>query len=306
MSGTAGTQLFMSDQQGLYSQPKNFAGLSSPLSDFSSAKVVVLPVPSDSTTEWHSGSRNGPSSIIDASYYLEWYDLELQRELYGMGIHTLPELEPTYDNPEAMAHRVYQATSSLLRSSKFIVMLGGEHSISVGAVRAHVEKYPGCSVLQLDAHTDLRDEYLGTRYGHACVMRRVEELCPITQVGIRAISLEEKEHASNKGLRPFFLENNMIPLPIDEIIQTLKDDIYISIDLDVFDPSIMSAVGTPEPGGILWQQALSLLRAVSQKKNIIGFDVVELCPAQGPAACAFLAAKLIYKLIGYTFDGHST
>ncbi len=295
----------MSDQQGLYSQPKNFAGLSSPFSDFASAKVVVLPVPYDSTTEWHSGSRNGPKSIIDASYYLEWYDLELQKELYSMGIHTLPELEPTYDNPEAMAHRVYQATSSLLQSSKFIVMLGGEHSISVGSVRAHVEKYPGCSVLQLDAHADLRDEYLGTKYGHACVMRRVEELCPITQIGIRAISLEEKEHASNKGLKPFFLEHNMIPLPIDKIIQTLKHDVYISIDLDVFDPSIMSAVGTPEPGGMLWHHALSLLRAVSQKRNIIGFDVVELCPDQGPSACAFLAAKLTYKLIGYTFDGHS-
>jgi agmatinase len=294
----------MSDQQGLYSQPKNFAGLSSPFSDFTSAKVVVLPVPYDSTTEWHSGSRNGPKSIIEASYYLEWYDLELQKELYGMGIHTLPELEPTYDNPETMGQRVYQATSSLLQSSKFIVMLGGEHSISVGAVRAHVERHPGCSVLQLDAHTDLRDEYLGTRYGHACTMRRIEELCPITQIGIRAISLEERKHAAAVGLKPFFLEHNDIPLPIDEIVQTLKDDVYISIDLDAFDPSIMSAVGTPEPGGILWHQALTLLRAVSQKRNIIGFDVVELCPDQGPAACAFLAAKLTYKLIGYAFEGH--
>jgi agmatinase len=296
----------MSEQQGLYSQPKNFAGLSPQFSDFASSKVVVLPVPYDGTTEWHSGSRNGPKSIIEASYYLEWYDLELQKELYGMGIHTLPELESTYESPEAMARHVYQATSSLLQSSKFIVMLGGEHSISVGAIRAHVEKYPGCSVLQLDAHTDLRDEYLGTRYGHACVMRRVEELCPITQVGIRAISLEEKEHASQTGLKPFFLEDNTIPLPIDKIIQTLKDDVYISIDMDAFDPSIMSAVGTPEPGGILWNQALTLLRAVSQKKNIIGFDVVELCPDQGPASCAFLAAKLTYKLIGYAFDRHSS
>ena len=205
-----------------------------------------------------------------------------------------------------MSERVYQATSSLLQSSKFIVMLGGEHSISVGAIRAYVDKYPGCSVLQLDAHTDLRDEYLGTRYGHACVMRRVEELCPITQIGIRAISLEEREHASAAGLKPFFLEHNTAPLPVEEIIQTLKDDVYVSIDLDVFDPSIMSAVGTPEPGGILWHQALSLLRTVSQHRNIIGFDVVKLCPDQGPAACAFLAAKLTYKLIGYAFNRQSS
>ncbi|MGD0855774.1 MAG: agmatinase [Dehalococcoidia bacterium] len=291
----------MSDHQSLYSQPKNFAGLSAPFSNFEFAKVVVLPVPYDSTTEWHSGSRNGPKSIIEASYYLEWYDIELEGESYGMGIHTLPELEPAYNSPETMTQRVYQATSSLLQNSKFVVMLGGEHSISLGAIRAHVEKYANCSVLQLDAHTDLRDEYLGTKFGHACVMRRVEELCPITQVGIRAISIEEKEYTVSKGLRPFYYQQNDLSLPVEKIIEALTENVYVSIDLDVFDPSIMSAVGTPEPGGILWHQALSLLSSLSKKRNIIGFDIVELCPDQGPAACSFLAAKLAYKLIGYSF-----
>ena len=294
----------MSDQPNLYSQPKNFAGLPAKFSNFASAQVAILPVPYDSTTEWHSGSRNGPRSIIEASYYLEWYDLELQKELYGMGIHTLPELEPAYDSPEAMTQRVYRATASLLLSSKFIVTLGGEHSVSLGAVRAYAEKYPNCSVLQLDAHTDLRNEYLGTGYGHACVMRRIHELCPVTQVGIRAVSIEEKEFMATAGLAPFVLGDNSVPLPIDAIVQGLSDNVYITIDLDAFDPSIMSAVGTPEPGGLLWHHALALLRAVAQRKNIIGFDVVELCPDQGPAACAFLAAKLTYKLIGYAFDRH--
>jgi len=293
----------MSDHQSLYSQPKNFAGLSAPFSNFEFAKVAVLPVPYDSTTEWHSGSRNGPKSIIEASYYLEWYDIELEREFYGMGIHTLPELEPAYNSPETMTQRVYQATSSLLQNSKFVVMLGGEHSISLGAIRAHVEKYANCSVLQLDAHTDLRDEYLGTKFGHACVMRRVEELCPITQVGIRAISIEEKEYTVSKGLRPFYYQQNDLSLPVEQIIEAVTENVYVSIDLDVFDPSIMSAVGTPEPGGILWHQALSLLSSLSKKRNIIGFDIVELCPDQGPAACSFLAAKLAYKLIGYSFAG---
>jgi len=293
----------MSGQQGLYSNPKNFAGLSSPFSDSHFAKVAVLPVPYDSTTEWHSGSRHGPKSIIEASYYLEWYDLELQKELYGMGIHTLPELEPAYNSPETMAQRVYQATSTLLKNSKFVVMLGGEHSITLGAVRAHVEKYSGFSVLQLDAHSDLRDDYLGTKYGHACVMRRVSELCPITQVGIRSISLEETEYAASKGLKPFYFQQNDTLLPIEKVIEAVSDNVYVSIDLDVFDPSIMSAVGTPEPGGILWHQALSLLRALSNKRNIVGFDIVELCPDQGPSSCSFLAAKLAYKLIGYTFYG---
>jgi agmatinase len=292
----------MSDQRNLYSNPKNFAGVPEPFSGFDFAKVAIQSVPYDSTTEWHSGSRNGPKSIIESSYYLEWYDTELKKETYKVGIHTMPELEPAYNNPQTMTEKVYQATASLLQQSKFVVTLGGEHSISLGAIRAHVEKYPGCSVLQLDAHTDLRDEYLGTKYGHACVMRRTEELCPITQVGIRAISSEEMEYVKARGLQPFFYEYGDTQLPIEKIIQTTSDNVYVSIDLDVFDPSIMSAVGTPEPGGILWHQALSLLRSVSKKRKIVGFDIVELCPDQGPSACSFLAAKLAYKLIGYIFN----
>ncbi|MBN1375718.1 MAG: agmatinase [Dehalococcoidia bacterium] len=302
MQGAFTIELYMSSQQALYSHPRNFAGIPEPFSTFKSARVAILPVPYDSTTEWHSGSRNGPRSIIEASYYLEWYDIELKKEPYRIGIHTMPELEPAYSSPEINIDRVYRASAALLRDSKFVITLGGEHSISLGSIRAHVEKYSNCSVLQMDAHTDLRDEYLGTKYGHACVMRRVEELCPITQVGIRAISLEEIEHLSSSRLKPFFFEQDNTSLPINDIVSTVSENVYVSIDLDVFDPSIMSSVGTPEPGGILWYQALHLLNYLSKQRNIIGFDIVELCPDQGPASCSFLAAKLAYKLIGYIFD----
>ena len=289
----------MNGQAGFYAQPRNFAGLFPPYGDFQAAAVAVLPVPYDSTTEWHSGTRNGPRAIIEASYYLEWFDLELGKEIHTCGIHTLPDLEPAFDSPETMNSRVYQAVKELLEKSKFVVMLGGEHSISSGSVRAHQEKYPGLSVLQLDAHTDLRDQYLGTRFSHACAMRRIIESCPVTQVGIRAVSQEETEYIRDRSLKPFYLTDNRQPLPLDQICSSLSEHIYVTIDLDVFDPSIMSAVGTPEPGGLLWQQVLELLRHVSERKKIVGFDVVELCPDQGPASCAFTAAKLIYKLIGY-------
>lgn len=289
----------MNGQPGHYGQPHNFAGLFSPYRDFSTAAVAILPVPYDSTTEWHSGTRNGPQAIIDASYYLEWYDLELGREIHTCGIHTLPELEPALSGPEAMNNRVYLATKDLLEKSKFVVTLGGEHSISSGAIHAHKEKYPDLSVLQLDAHTDLRDQYLGSKFSHACAMRRTIEFCPITQVGIRAVSQEETEYIKIQNLHPFYFENNSHDLCVTEIAEQLSGNVYITIDLDVFDPSIMSAVGTPEPGGMLWQPILDLLRHISNTKKIVGFDVVELCPDQGPAACAFTAAKLIYKLIGY-------
>ena len=289
----------MNEQPGFYAQPRNFAGLFPPYGDFQTAAVAILPVPYDSTTEWHSGTRNGPKAIIEASYYLEWFDLELGREIHTCGIHTLTDLEPAFASPEAMNNRVYQATRELLDKSKFVVMLGGEHSISSAAVHAHRDMYPDLSVLQLDAHSDLRDQYLGTKFSHACAMRRVIELCPVTQAGIRAVSLEETEYIKSHNLRPFYLENNSRELPVTEITDQLSENVYITIDLDVFDPSIMSAVGTPEPGGMLWQPVMDLLRHISTRKKIVGFDVVELCPDQGPASCAFTAAKLIYKLIGY-------
>ncbi len=283
----------------LLSPPQNFAGLIPPYTNLTTAKVVILPVPYDGTTEWHSGTREGPQAIINASRYLELYDIELEREIYKVGIHTFPDVQPSFDSPERMINKVYRIARELIKQAKFLAMLGGEHSLSLGIVQALKEKTQGLCVLQLDAHADLRDEYLGTKYSHACVMRRVMEICPVVQVGIRSLSWEEQQFLTQNNMHPFFAISNSGLASPEQIIASLNDDVYLSIDLDVFDPSIMSAVGTPEPGGMQWHEILNLLRLVALHKRVIGFDLVELCPKEGPASCAFLAAKLAYKLIGY-------
>lgn len=291
----------MNGIQGPYTQSRNFAGLKSPYSDYHTSKAVILPVPYDGTSEWHSGSRDGPYSIIDSSAYLEYYDIELDAEVSRVGIHTLPALQPSFESPLETINIVKTEMAKLIKANKFVAMLGGEHSVTTGAVQAFKDRFQNLSVLHLDAHADLRDEYTGTRYSHACVIRRVFDICPVTQAGIRSLSMEEREFIRARSPRTFFYTENMLDdLTIDQIIATLSDDVYITIDLDVLDPSIMSAVGTPEPGGMKWQEILKLLRGLSIRKNIVGFDVVELCPSQGPVSCSFLAAKLVYKLIGYS------
>jgi agmatinase len=290
----------MKNIENLFSPPQNFAGLPPPHTDFETAKAVIIPVPYDGTTEWHSGTREGPKAIIDASPYLELYDLELDQETHKVGIHTLPFVQPILDSPEDMIQQVYLVARELIKQDKLVVMLGGEHSLSLGLIRALKEKYNELSVLQLDAHADLRNEYLGSRYNNACVMRRAIEYCPITQVGIRSLSLEEQQFLNQHKLQPFYgsvLTPDLSVLP--QIISSLSKDVYISIDLDVFDPSIMAAVGTPEPDGMQWSEVLKILRAVTKQRHIVGIDLMELSPKEGPAACAFLAAKLTYKLIGY-------
>ena len=281
----------------LFYTQRNFAALPSQYTEFETSKVVILPIPYDSTTTWRSGSRDGPLAIIDASEHLELYDHELGRESHLVGIHTLPELQPSMKGPEETVMRVHEVASDLIRRDKFVVMLGGEHSLTVGMVKAFRERFDSLSVLQLDAHADLRDVYEDSKYSHACVMRRVLEYCPIVQVGIRSLCEEEHRFLTQNQMQPFFAEG--LPLDIDGIVSALSTDVYVTIDLDVLDPSIMSAVGTPQPGGISWHEILRILRRVAETRRIVGCDLVELCPAEGPPSCAFLAAKLAYKLIGY-------
>ena len=283
----------------LFLPPRSFAGLSPQAAAFAKAKVVVLPVPYDGTTEFKSGAREGPQAIIDASPYLELYDAELDREISEVGIHTLPEVQPHMGSPELMVERVYGIAKSLLDKNKLIAMLGGEHLLTLGMVKACKEKYRKLSVLQLDAHTDLRDQYQGTKYSNACVMRRVWELCPVVQVGVRSFSLEERQFMQQQKIERFYAEAATSPDFVSRVVSKLTPQVYVSIDLDVFDPSIMPAVGTPEPGGMSWQQVLELLRAVGAEKKIVGFDLTELCPREGPTSCAYLAAKLAYKMMGY-------
>lgn len=293
----------MENIENLLSTSLTFAGLSSPYSDLETARAIILPVPYDSTTEWHSGARVGPQAIINASQYLELYDIELNRDVYQVGIHTLPPVQPLLSSPEKMIERVYRITRELVKQSKFPVMFGGEHSLSLGMVQALKEKFRNVCVLQLDAHADLRDEYLGTKYSHACVMRRIHELCPIVQVGVRSLSSEERQFITQNKIHTFYITTSSSDLaPAEHIISSLSDDVYVSIDLDVFDPSIMPAVGTPEPGGMQWHEVLKLLNYVTRHKRVIGFDLVELCPKDCTDSCAYLAAKLAYKFIGYAIS----
>jgi len=290
-------------REGVFLPQSTFAGLEPPYSDFQRARAVVLPVPYDSTSEWRAGSRHAPQAIIDASQYLELYDLELDRDIYEIGIATLPQVEPVLSGPQDMIARVYLIVKDLIATEKFVVLLGGEHSLSLGAVQAFKEKYPALCVLHLDAHADLRDQYMGTKYGQASVMRRIFELCPICQVGIRSLSREEKQFLAENKLKPLYMsELASQPGSINRVLEALSNEVYVSIDVDVLDPSIMPAVGTPEPEGMSWQQILSILKAVALRKRVVGFDLVEFCPAEGSASCAYLLAKLAYKFMGYAIS----
>ncbi|QLJ53109.1 MAG: Agmatinase [Candidatus Fermentimicrarchaeum limneticum] len=278
--------------------PYNFVGLEPELTSFEKARVVVLPVPYDSTVCYRTGARNGPHAIINASRNMELYDEELGFEPASVGIHTLDELEPSRDSPRETIKRVESAVAEILEKKKFPLMLGGEHSISVGAVRAVSKLYKDLTVLQLDAHSDLRDEFEGTKFGHTSVMRRISEFCDTVQVGIRSMCAEEAEFAKKKKLKLFHARDSLKP---KFIVSSLKRNVYVTIDLDVFDPSEVPAVGTPEPGGLHWYDVLAILKEVASSRNVVGFDVVELCPIDGDITSDFLAARLAYKFLGYIF-----
>ncbi|MEW6615141.1 MAG: agmatinase [Thermodesulfobacteriota bacterium] len=285
--------------------PNNFGGLSRESSELDTSKVVILPVPYDQTVSYRAGTREGPRAIINASAHIELYDQELDLESYRVGIHTLKELEPDMSGPEGMLKRVYDIVSIFNDKEKLLIMLGGEHSLSIGAVKAFAEEYKNFSVLQLDAHADLRDTYCDTKYNHATVMRRVMDYASTVQVGIRSLSREEMEFIKTKRLSVFFEEDVVEGEGwIDEMISHLSQNIYITLDLDVLNPGIMPSVGTPEPGGLSWHDLLNIIRKVAENRNIVGFDVMELCPVPGVIAPDFLAAKLVYKMIGYSLFLH--
>ncbi|MSQ40411.1 MAG: agmatinase [Dehalococcoidia bacterium] len=279
--------------------PFSFLALSPQESALSTARAVLVPVPYDGATSYRSGAREGPSAIIAASRDLEDYDAELKDEPSRLGIHTYPEIEPHVGSPDAMVERVERVVRPLVEAGKLVGVLGGDHSVAVGSVRAYLERFPDLSVLYLDAHADLRDEYQGSRYSHACAARRMHERVPLVQVGVRSLSVEERRYIEAKQVPVYFWDPAPAAFRPQEVVALLSPHVYVSVDLDVFDPSLMPAVGTPEPGGMAWEQVVGLLRAVAAERRIVGFDVVELCPREGPAACAFTAARLVYKLIGY-------
>jgi len=282
--------------------PVKFGGPDNSASIYEKSKVAIVPVPFGKTVSYRTGTEKGPRAILEASANLEFYDDEIGKDTYKIGIHTIGELEVQNHSSEEMISQVEKKVSSLVKDAKFPVLIGGEHSITIGAVNALTKAYKDINVFYLDAHYDLRDNYKGSNLSHACVARRLSEMCRTTIVGARSMSKEGKNFLPNPNITTFSVYDMLdIPNWKEKIRDSLSDDIYISIDLDVFDPSIMPSVGTPEPGGLGWYEVLDLIRFIMQYKNIVGFDVVELSPIDGMVAPDFIAAKLIYKLLGYNF-----
>ncbi|MBU0979742.1 MAG: agmatinase [Nanoarchaeota archaeon] len=258
------------------------------------SKIAIVPVPFDGTSTWQKGADKGPEAILEASQNVELYDIETDSEVYKQGIYTDSPVKE--DTPEKMIAAVKERVEKHTKDGKFVVVIGGEHSVSIGAIQAHAEKK--ITVLQLDAHSDLRESYNGSKYSHACAMARAKEHADIVQVGIRSMDISEK-----KSLGKVFFARDIHGKKRweDKVVEALSENVYITIDLDVFDPSIMPSTGTPEPGGLDWYEVTGLLKKVADKRNIIGFDVVELCPNPGNKSPDFLAAKLIYKALSYKF-----
>jgi agmatinase len=278
----------------------NFGSIPEKYDNIEKAEIVILPVPYDGTSTWIKGADKGPDAILEASANMELYDIETDSEVYKKGIYTA---SPVNENksPEKMTTEVYKAALKYVSDKKFLVTLGGEHSVSVGAIQAYSEVYENLTVLQLDAHSDMRPEYEGSRFNHACAMSRAVECCPVVHVGIRSMDVEEKKYINPD--RIFYAEKRLTdPNWMDKVVDLMSDNVYITIDLDVFDPSIMPSTGTPEPGGLFWYEVLNLMRKVNEKSNIVGFDVVELCPNKIDKAPDFLASKLIYKILSYKFN----
>lgn len=281
---------------------KTFGGISEEYSNYKDSSVVLLSVPFDETSTWNKGADRGPAAILEAAPIMELYDIETASEPYKAGIHILPAVSDL-SGPERMVENVYRETKKHLDNGKLVVTLGGEHSVSIGAIRAYAEKFPGMCVLQIDAHADMRPEYLGSKYNHACVMHRVKEMCPFVQVGIRSMDVDEKEF-TEPG-RIFFAHDIFTRTTpwIPEVVALLGEQVYITIDLDALDPSIMPSTGTPEPGGFSYYGVLELVRTVIASRKVVGFDIVELCPNDIDKAPDFLACKLFYKMVAYKYFG---
>jgi len=281
--------------------PFNFGGVDAEMADLENAKVLIWPVPFEKTVSYGGGTKDGPDAIIEASRNMELFDEEIGGETAQIGIHTLPAIDADREVNEMM-QSLYDETHRLLKLNKFICMLGGEHSISSPVIKAHHELYPNLSVLQIDAHADLRDQYDGTPYSHASIMRRVVEFCPAVQVGIRSLSAEEARVIPSLPTKVFYAKDIVGKTDwIDDAVANLTEDVYLTIDVDGFDPSLIPTTGTPEPGGLGWYEVVWLIKKAAEKRRIVGMDVTELSTSPGNNSPSFLTAKLIYKTLGYIF-----
>ena len=285
-----------------HSPPLSFGGALPVTKSFADAKAVILPVPLDRTTSYVPGTRNGPREILAASAQVELWDEELQADPHVHGIATLPEMEMHYASMDECLAEVHRVASAVMSHDKFLLTLGGEHSLTPPLVQAAVEKFGKVTVLQIDAHADLRDSYMDMPNSHACAMRRVLDHAPTVQVGIRNISEDEVKALPSLDATIFY-DWNMRDDPqwMDRVVGALGPKVYLTIDADGIDPSLMPAVGTPEPGGLTWPELTKLLRKVFASRDVVAADLVELCPLPGIASPNFVCAKLVYKMLGYKF-----
>ncbi len=279
---------------------KTYAGIPQQYAALETSKVVLIPVPYDGTSTWQKGADKGPEAFLNASENMELYDIETETEVYKQGIH-LADAITEKSSPEAVVDIVHKTVKEYILRNKFVTIFGGEHSISIGTIRAFNETFDDLTVLQLDAHADLRKEYEGSKCNHACALYEASQTTNLLQVGIRSMDVAEtRVMDTEKTWFAHDMANDEYWM--DNVIEAMGDNVFITIDLDAFDPSIMPSTGTPEPGGMLWYETLEFLKQVFAEKNVVGFDIVELCPRPEEKSSDFLAAKLYYKMLSYKFS----
>jgi len=279
---------------------KTFGGIPEIYAKVDQAAILLQSINYDGTSTWGKGANHGYSAFLDAAENMELYDIETDSEVYKMGIHLLQEA-PDFATPEEMFRYTYSNTKQLLKKNKFLTFFGGEHSISIGIIKAFYEAFKDLTVLQIDAHADLRPVYDGTPYNHACAVYDASQHCNLIQVGIRSMDVAEKAHMN---FNQTYFAHDILHQSfawMDQVINQMTDNVYVTVDLDAFDSSIMPATGTPEPGGMDWHTITSLLKHTFREKNVVGFDIVELAPIEGMNAPQYLAAKLYYKMLSYKY-----
>jgi agmatinase len=284
-------------------ETKTYAGIPEKYAKLEHAKIVLIPVPYDRTSTWQKGSDKGPQAFLDASENMELYDIETASEVYKQGVY-LAESVTENSSPEKMVDSIHEVTKQYIKKNKFVTVFGGEHSISIGTIRAFNEMFPNLTVLHIDAHADLRKSYEGSNCNHACAVYEASQTTNLIQVGIRSMATTEK---SVMDLEKTYFAHEMAENDywMDSAIDQMTNNVFITFDLDAFDPSILPSTGTPEPGGLFWYETLGFLKQVFKEKNVVGFDIVELCPNDIDKSSDFLAAKLYYKMLSYKFQNEA-
>ena len=279
---------------------KTYANIPESFSRKENSKIVLLPVPYDGTSTWQKGADQGPQAFLEASENMELYDIETASEVYKQGIYLAPAITEN-SSPEAMVNAVYETNKEFIKKNKFVTLFGGEHSVSIGSIRAFNDCFQNLTVVHIDAHADLRKEYEGTPYNHACAVHEASQKTNLIQIAIRSMDAIEKTYMNED--KTYFAHEMIDDIGwTDTALDQMTQNVFITFDLDAFDPSILPSTGTPEPGGLFWYETLSFLKQIFEEKNVVGFDIVELCPNPHDKSSDFLAAKLYYKMLSYKFQ----